>query len=96
VVEGNRQALRADFAVELDDPSLTVRNRTLDLHGRRAMNPRHPVVRVRELSDLKPDYGRSLADQMRRRYDPTVDEQIPDELVELVASSGPNRPKCLG
>jgi hypothetical protein len=32
---------------------------------------------------LKPDYGRSLADQMRRRYDPTVDEQIPDELVEL-------------
>ena len=47
------------------------------------MNPKHPVLRVRELLELKPDYGRTLTDQMHRRYDPTVAEQLPDELVEL-------------
>jgi hypothetical protein len=32
---------------------------------------------------LKPDYGRTLADQMRLRYEPTVNEHMPAELVEL-------------
>jgi hypothetical protein len=47
------------------------------------MNPKHPVFRVRELLDLKPDYPRTLTEQMRSRYDATAAEQMPDELVEL-------------
>lgn len=49
------------------------------------MNDRlHPAFRLRELGpEFRPDYGRTLADQLHRRYDHIADERMPQELVEL-------------
>ena len=45
----------------------------------------HPAFRLRGLGpEFRPDYARTLTDEMHRRYDATAAEQMPDEMVELV------------
>jgi hypothetical protein len=45
-----------------------------------------PVFRLRDQlgPEFQPDYGRTLADQMHRRYDAIADEQVPPDLTNLV------------